>query len=60
MDNKQQLEEPIDLTKVYDFKEFPDKQSGRCDNCGNAHFKSSIHGGEFLRECRKCGLKKII
>lgn len=60
MDSKQHLEEPIDLTKVYDFKDFPDKQSGRCDKCGGADFKSSAHGGKFIRECRQCGLKKNI
>lgn len=28
----------IDLTKTYDYKDMPDLMSGRCDNCGNAHF----------------------
>ncbi|WP_246147237.1 hypothetical protein [Aneurinibacillus danicus] len=45
---------------VYDYKEYPDVISGRCDNCGNTHFKSSVHDYVFLRECRKCGMKKSI
>ncbi|MED4729379.1 hypothetical protein P9597_14725 [Aneurinibacillus migulanus] len=49
-----------DLTIVYDYKEHPDIISGRCDNCGNAHFKSSVKDTVFLRECRKCGMKKSI
>ncbi|WP_242321748.1 hypothetical protein [Bacillus cereus group sp. BfR-BA-01354] len=34
--------------------------SGRCDNCGNTAFKSSVKDFIFLRECRQCGMKKII
>lgn len=34
--------------------------SGRCDNCGNTAFKSSVKNFIFLRECRQCGMKKII
>jgi len=49
-----------DLTIVYDYKEHPDIISGRCDNCNNAQFKSSMKDGVFLRECRQCGMKKII
>ncbi|MCQ6280111.1 hypothetical protein [Bacillus sp. EB600] len=45
---------------VYDFKEYPDKVSGICDNCGNTSFKSSVSHGVFLRECKKCGMKKSI
>jgi hypothetical protein len=45
---------------VYDYKEYPDVISGRCDNCGNTHFKSSVHDYVFLRKCRKCGMKKSI
>jgi len=48
-------EQEIDLDKVYDYVEFPDKVSGRCDNCNSAYFKSSVKGGVFLRECRDCG-----
>ncbi|MED0670423.1 hypothetical protein P4S95_09350 [Aneurinibacillus aneurinilyticus] len=49
-----------DLNIVYDYKEHPDIISGRCDNCGNAHFKSSVKDTIFLRECRKCDMKKSI
>jgi hypothetical protein len=49
-----------DTTIVYDYKEYPDIISGRCDNCGNTHFRSSVKDNIFLRECRKCGMKKII
>ncbi|MFP7736752.1 hypothetical protein ACLHDF_25825 [Priestia aryabhattai] len=47
-------EQEIDLDKVCDYAEFPDKVSGRCDNCNSAYFKSSVKGGVFLRECREC------
>lgn len=50
----------IDVSNTYDFKQFPDKVSGRCDNCNEASFKSSVEGGKFLRECRNCGMKKLI
>jgi len=53
-------EQPIDLTKIYDYKEFPDKKAGRCDNCDNAQFISSVKNFVFIRECRKCGMKKSI
>ena len=53
-------EQEIDLNKVYEYDEFPDKVSGRCDNCNSAYFKSSVKGGIFLRECRNCGMKKSI
>ncbi|MED4285113.1 hypothetical protein P4679_24645 [Priestia megaterium] len=59
MEEKQQ-EETIDLDKVYNYNEYPDKKSGRCDNCDSAFFKNSIKGGVFLRECRQCGMKKSI
>lgn len=49
-----------DLEKVYDYNEFPDKVSGRCDNCGNALFNSSVKDYVYLRECRQCGMKKRI
>ncbi|WP_394556036.1 hypothetical protein [Priestia aryabhattai] len=55
MEEKEQQE--IDLDKIYDYNEFPDKKSGRCDNCNSAYFKSSVKGGVFLREC---GMKKSI
>lgn len=57
---EQQSPEPIDLTIEYDFRQYPDKQSGRCDNCNQAIFKSSVNNGKFLRECRNCGMKKLI
>ncbi|MGA5691487.1 hypothetical protein [Cytobacillus pseudoceanisediminis] len=50
----------LDFTKVYSYIEFPDKVSGRCDNCGLAHFKSSVKDYVFIRECSNCGLKKSI
>lgn len=49
-----------DTTIVYDYKEYPDKISGRCDNCGHSHFKSTVKDFVFIRECRNCGMKKII
>jgi len=56
MESKQE----IDLSITYNIREFPDKISGRCDNCNAAKFKSSIKNSIFLRECRQCGMKKII
>ncbi|WP_461672487.1 hypothetical protein [Priestia megaterium] len=53
-------EQAIDFDKVYDYTEFPDKVSGRCDNCNSSYFKSSVKGGVFLRECRECSMKKSI
>ncbi|WP_251550773.1 hypothetical protein [Neobacillus muris] len=50
----------FDLNKIYDFKEYPDVKDGRCDNCGNTLFKSSVMEGKFIRECRQCGMKKSI
>jgi hypothetical protein len=49
-----------DLSITYDIKEYPDIVSGRCDNCDTAKFRSSIKKSVFLRECRNCGMKKII
>ncbi|WP_050615205.1 hypothetical protein [Bacillus testis] len=49
-----------DTTIIYDYKEYPDKVSGRCDNCGEATFKSSVKDYVYLRECRNCGMKKSI
>lgn len=56
----EQNDNQYDLTKIYDFKEFPDKQSGKCDNCGNSSFKSSVGHGQFIRKCSQCGMKKSI
>ncbi|MGI8381650.1 hypothetical protein ACR0S4_24055 [Priestia megaterium] len=50
----------IDLNKIYEYKDLPDKTAGRCDNCGSVKFKSSVGGGKFLRECTNCGMKKNI
>ncbi len=52
--------ENLDLSKTYDYNELPDKKAGRCDNCNNSHFKSTVSEGKFLRECSKCGMKKQI
>jgi hypothetical protein len=54
------MEVKFDLSIIYDYKEFPDKQSGRCDNCNQSSFKSSVKNFIFLRECRNCGMKKSI
>ncbi|PFM97769.1 hypothetical protein [Bacillus cereus] len=59
MENKQP-EQKYDLSKIYTYTEHPDKISGRCDNCGNTSFKSSVKNFIYLRECRKCGMKKSI
>lgn len=45
--------------KLYLYKDFPDKTSGRCD-CGCSKFKSHVKDGKFIRECTGCGIKKII
>ncbi|MEC5261267.1 hypothetical protein [Bacillus amyloliquefaciens] len=49
-----------DVTVVYDYKEYPDVKYGRCDNCDYTLFKSSVKSGVFLRECRRCCMKKSI
>ncbi|MEI2316482.1 hypothetical protein CN324_21555 [Bacillus anthracis] len=59
MENKEPKQE-YDLSKVYTYTEHPDKISGRCDNCGNTAFKSSVKNFIYLRECRQCGMKKSI
>ncbi|WP_429748502.1 hypothetical protein [Bacillus sp. S13(2024)] len=50
----------IELDKIYDYREYPDKSSGRCDYCDHSLFKSSVGNGKFIRECRNCGMKKSI
>lgn len=50
----------FDFEKIYKYEDYPDKASGRCDHCGQAHFKSSVKDYVFLRECINCGLKKSI
>ncbi|MGG4028655.1 hypothetical protein ABEV77_03895 [Bacillus subtilis] len=49
-----------DTTITYEYKEMPDVRAGRCDNCDYTLFKSSVKHGKFLRECRRCGMKKNI
>ncbi|MGG3798591.1 hypothetical protein [Metabacillus fastidiosus] len=49
-----------DLDEVYLFTEFPDKSSSRCNNCDKAHFENSVKNSLFLRQCRNCGMKKVI
>lgn len=49
-----------DITIVYNYNEYPDKAFGRCDNCDNARFTSSVKDYVYLRECNKCGMKKSI
>ena len=55
-----ETKQAIDLSITYNIQEYPDIKSGRCDNCDKAQFKSSIKHMVFLRECRNCGMKKII
>ncbi|MCY9257380.1 hypothetical protein MOE92_20090 [Bacillus spizizenii] len=49
-----------DTSIVFDYKEYPDVKYGRCDNRDYTLFKSSVKSGVFLRECRRCGMKKSI
>jgi hypothetical protein len=49
-----------DTTIIYDYNEQPDIKAGRCDNCGQSHFKSTVQNLVFIRECIKCGMKKSI
>jgi len=60
MEENKDIYANIDLNKVYEYSEMPDKVSGRCDYCGSVKFKSSVGGGKFLRECTSCGMKKNI
>ncbi len=48
------------MTKVYNYKEFPDKASDRYDNCNSTSFKSFVKDYVFLRECNNCGMKKSL
>ncbi|MFE8697965.1 hypothetical protein ACFYKT_16610 [Cytobacillus sp. FJAT-53684] len=54
------IEKEIDSSVIYDINEYPDKNSGRCDNCNKGHFKSIISERKLIRECRNCGMKKSI
>ncbi|USK68410.1 hypothetical protein [Peribacillus asahii] len=58
-ETKQKLK-GYDTTIVYNYKEHPNVISGRCDNCNNAQFESSVHNFIFLRKCRNCGMTKSI
>ncbi len=49
-----------DTTIIYDYKNYPDIVAGRCDNCGEANFKSTASDYKFFRECRNCGMVKKI
>lgn len=60
MENQEEKYANIDLNKIYEYADLPDKISGRCDNCGSVKFKSSVGGGKFLRECTNYGMKKNI
>ena len=60
METKDYETKGYDTTITYEYKEMPDVRSGRCDNCDYTLFKSSDKHGKFLRECRRCGMKKNI
>lgn len=50
----------FDTSIVYEYKDQPDIISGRCDNCGSAHFHSKVGNGMYLRKCSNCGMSKNI
>lgn len=60
MEGKDYETKGYDTTMTYEYKEMPDVHPGRCDNCDYTLFKSSVKHGKFLRECRRCGMKKNI
>ncbi|PJH94891.1 hypothetical protein [Bacillus sp. SN1] len=60
MEEKDYQTKGYDTTITYEYKEMPDVRAGRCDNCDYTLFKSSVKHGKFLRECRRCGMKKNI
>ena len=49
-----------DKSKVYDIIKYPDRISGRCDDCGEAKFTSRIEDRKLVRKCKKCRLQKSI
>ncbi|MDD9787160.1 hypothetical protein, partial [Bacillus subtilis] len=49
-----------DTSIVYEFNEYPDDRSGRCDNSDYTLYKSTEKVGKFIRERRRCGMKKNI
>ncbi|MGG3159771.1 hypothetical protein ABEP50_29465 [Priestia megaterium] len=56
----EEKKQEIDLNKLYDYAEYPDEKSGRCDNYNSSYFKSSVKGDVFLHGCYECGMKKSI
>ncbi|MEB3692729.1 hypothetical protein VDJ78_00270 [Bacillus amyloliquefaciens] len=60
MEEKDYETKGYDTSITYEYKEMPDVRAGRCDNCDYTLFKSSVKSGKFLRECRRCGMKKNI
>jgi len=60
MENQEDKYANIDLNKIYEYADLPDKKAGRCDNCDSVKFKSSVKSGKFLCECTNCGMKKNI
>lgn len=60
MESTEDKYENIDLNKVYEYRDLPDKIAGGCDNCGSVKFESSVGGGKFSRECINYGMKKNI
>ncbi|CAF1802782.1 hypothetical protein [Bacillus subtilis] len=60
MEEKDYETKGYDTTITYEYKEMPDVRAGRCDNCDYTLFKSSVKHRKFLRECRRCGMKKNI
>lgn len=60
MEEKDYETKGYDTSITYEYKEMPDVRAGRCDNCYYTFLKSSVKHGKFLRECRRCGMKKNI
>ncbi|MGG1215864.1 hypothetical protein ABE236_00065 [Priestia endophytica] len=58
MQNNEDKYANLDLNKIYEYMELPDRISGRCDHCGNARFKTKVGNGQYLRKCVNCGLTK--
>ncbi|PFE34909.1 hypothetical protein CN270_09345 [Priestia megaterium] len=60
MENNEEKYTNLELNKIYEYANLPDKVSGRCDNCNSAYFKNSVKSSVFLCECFECGIKKNI
>ncbi|MGG0339989.1 hypothetical protein ABEY50_08060 [Priestia megaterium] len=58
MQQKEDKYANVDVTKVYEHTDLPDKIADFCNNCGGVKFKSSVGRDKFLRECTNCGMKK--